>query len=216
MRRSFWIVACVLAVAAVPAGARDGIQWTASLDSARTQAARENKPIMIGFYADWCGWCRKLDNEVYTDSGVVERARSFVSLRLNAEKEGARLAGALRVEGMPGIVFFSSTGREIHRIPGYLPAAAFRGEMDKALARATAPGRVADKTPVRTVRSADERAPARKPDITHDRREVVKTQGGSVRITRDAKAGGAAKSPTKSPATTTTRPVEGQDYLIVN
>ncbi|MCI0406535.1 MAG: DUF255 domain-containing protein, partial [candidate division Zixibacteria bacterium] len=47
---------------------------------------QENKAIFIDFYTSWCGWCKKLDKEVYSDSAVkVVLARHFVTVKTNAE-----------------------------------------------------------------------------------------------------------------------------------
>jgi thioredoxin-related protein len=49
--------------------ASNGIaQKTASADKvlkeARTQAAKEDKKVMVIFHASWCGWCRKMDTSL--------------------------------------------------------------------------------------------------------------------------------------------------------
>jgi protein disulfide-isomerase len=46
--------------------------WTDSITEAISQAERENKMIMLDFTgSDWCGWCHKLENEVWNTSEFV-------------------------------------------------------------------------------------------------------------------------------------------------
>jgi len=41
--------------------------WLTDLDAAKKQAAAEKKDILIDFTgSDWCGWCIKLDKEVFS------------------------------------------------------------------------------------------------------------------------------------------------------
>jgi thioredoxin-related protein len=42
------------------------IKWLTSMDEAIVQSQKENKPIMLFFTgSDWCGWCIRLQKEVF-------------------------------------------------------------------------------------------------------------------------------------------------------
>jgi thiol-disulfide isomerase/thioredoxin len=114
---------CLLAVAAIlgwawqiqaqqtkeSEGAKKEIAWAKDYKQAVEQARKSGKLIMVDFYTDWCGWCKVLDKETYTDPAVIKLAdSSFVSLKLNAEKEGIAHAQRYAVNGFPTILFLDA------------------------------------------------------------------------------------------------------------
>ncbi len=97
------------------------------------EASRKGKPYMVDFYTSWCGYCRKLDQTTFRDAQVVEALNNgFLVLKVNAEQgEGPRLARQFRVTGFPTMLFFDSKGNLKGKIPGYVPAQRFLGELKR-------------------------------------------------------------------------------------
>lgn len=62
----------------------DGV-WTENFAKARLYAAQENKPMLLFFTgSDWCGWCKKLDGEVFSDAAFQKALRArFVPVVLD-------------------------------------------------------------------------------------------------------------------------------------
>jgi thiol:disulfide interchange protein len=108
------------------------VTWLTSYEEAMTAAKKNKQPVMIDFYADWCGWCKRLDSDTYIDKDVVALASEFVSLKLDADVEGD-LSSRYKVVGLPTILFIDADGKEIHRVVGYRPPADFVKEMNSAL-----------------------------------------------------------------------------------
>src|SRR3954468_8428901 len=89
--------------------AKDG--WTDNLEAAKAQAKKENKKILLDFTgSDWCGWCKKLDSEVFSTSEFKDYAAKNLVLvevdfphgfKLPAEtkKQNDALAAKYRIEG---------------------------------------------------------------------------------------------------------------------
>lgn len=103
-------------------------------DAALAAASKENKPIIIDFYATWCGPCKQLDKTTWKDAKV--RAwlnENMIALKIDAEKERA-LAKRYRVRGYPTIVFLLADGSEIDRVVGYVDAEQFLAQAEGALA----------------------------------------------------------------------------------
>ncbi len=93
----------------------------------------QRRPVMMDFMAEWCGWCKKLDKEVYTDPEVLKVSRQFSCIKVDGDRN-RELVRSYRVDGYPTIVFLDASGKEVHRVVGYRPAQAFLAEMQKALA----------------------------------------------------------------------------------
>lgn len=107
-----------------------------------TTAAEANAPIvgkvqMLDFYTDWCGYCKKMDAEVYPVVGVRKAMKPFEFQRVNAEgsAQNRALAAKYKIEGFPTIVFVDSTGSEVGRIVGYEPPEDFAKDLDGLAAR---------------------------------------------------------------------------------
>ena len=109
---------------------------TLTFADAMKQAKKEKKIIMVDYYTDWCGWCKRLDRDTYSSDELGKYAdENIISLKLNAEDkgEGTSLAQNSKISGFPTIIFYNAEGKEIYRVVGYKPAPAFIQEMMKAV-----------------------------------------------------------------------------------
>ena len=102
----------------------DDIQWRSNFGGALSEARSSGKPVMVDFYTDWCGFCKKMDAEVYTDIGVIAESVNFVSVKVNAEKSSA-LAAKYQVSEFPTIIWLGADGTLLERLPGYADAPEF-------------------------------------------------------------------------------------------
>jgi len=114
------------------------LSWRNDLNAALEEAKTAEKPLMVDFYTTWCGWCTKLDQDVYTDKKVRELADEFICVKVDAEKDKAA-AARYGVTGYPTIIFLNYEGAVDTQIRGYRPAADFASIMVQALDKTKKP-----------------------------------------------------------------------------
>ena len=102
------------------------IEWAGTWDIAFSKARSEEKVVLVTFYADWCIWCKRLEDTTLADSSVASFVTAkTVPVRLDVDGDGRELSNKYRVDGLPTILVLSVDGEELGRIPGYLPPASF-------------------------------------------------------------------------------------------
>jgi len=120
------------------------LQWLTDLPKAQTQAKSEKKLVMLDFTgSDWCGWCIKLHNEVFSKPEFSEYAKKnlvlvevdFPHKKQQSEqlkKANAALQEKYKIEGYPTIIVLDGEGKKVGEL-GYQPGGpkAFIAELDK-------------------------------------------------------------------------------------
>ena len=124
---------------------KEGIVWT-DFEQGSEYALKNDLPVMIYFSTKWCGWCRKLERDVYTVPEVVEMSKKFVNIRIDGD-QSKELTMRYKVRGYPTIIFTDSDSEEVARIPGFAPAAPFLERMKAALEQMGIDTTRADKEP---------------------------------------------------------------------
>ena len=112
-----------------------GIKWERSFEEALKKAKASRKPILVDFWADWCGWCHRLDKTTYVDPMVVRKAEEFVAVKVNTEgtRKEAEIAIRYDVQSLPTILFLSPEGHQVHRLNGFQGPGQFPRTLDQAL-----------------------------------------------------------------------------------
>jgi thioredoxin-related protein len=134
------MLAAVLTTALVAlvatSSARVSPKWV-GWDEGMKEAQRSGRPVLVDVYTGWCGYCKRMDSEVYSQPAVSEYlAKRFVTVKLDAESgervtyagrnyASRNLAAAFHVEGYPTTMFFSAKGEHLFDAPGYFPAERF-------------------------------------------------------------------------------------------
>ena len=98
------------------------IVWQRDLDQAIDLARADNKLIIVDVYTDWCGWCKKMDQVIYSDPMIVGLSRQEVFLKFDAEdgSEGEQFARRMGVRGYPTTIILDSQGRKLKSAAGFL------------------------------------------------------------------------------------------------
>lgn len=109
--------------------------WQTDFAAAKAKAQKENKLLLIDFTgSDWCGWCKKLKKEVFSQKLFQQKAaQEFVLVELDFPQktkldeklttQNKGLAKAYSISGYPSIVLTDAAGVEFART-GYKPGGA--------------------------------------------------------------------------------------------
>jgi thioredoxin-related protein len=112
-----------------PAAAAPGaLEWVGTYDEAVSRARKEKKLVLIDFMTDWCGWCKRLDKDVFADASFQKAASGVLAVKINAEKV-PQLAQRYQVNSFPRLFFLNSEGTTVERIRGYLSLADFTNKV---------------------------------------------------------------------------------------
>jgi thioredoxin 1 len=106
--------------------AANSISWSSSstLAEAKQSATEAGKPIFVDLSTVWCGYCKKMKKNVYTNAAVAQAMNAgFIPLALDGEKsDGAELVSALGINGFPTLLILDAQGNVIKKNTGYLDA----------------------------------------------------------------------------------------------
>ncbi|MBL7108517.1 MAG: DUF255 domain-containing protein [Candidatus Cloacimonetes bacterium] len=105
----------------------DEIEWLISFPEAIEQADKSSKIIMIDFTAEWCSWCKKMDETTFQDSNVIQLLNEkFIPTKLDVDlPQNKEIPKLFNVKGYPTTLFINADSSEVNRIGGYLPGKDF-------------------------------------------------------------------------------------------
>ncbi len=95
--------------------------WLTNLNEGYAEARRSNRPIVVRVGATWCGWCRKLNDEL-KDSSVQESLSSYVRVYLDVD-DSPRDARSLGINAVPALRVLNVAGRVVASHDGYMASA---------------------------------------------------------------------------------------------
>ena len=122
---------------------QEKIEWI-TMNEALAAQKEHPKKIFMDVYTNWCGPCKLLDKNTFSNKDVIQFINSnYYAVKFNAEgteeityqdftytnpnyqpeRKGRNathfFADALRLQGYPSLVFFEENGNLIQALPGY-------------------------------------------------------------------------------------------------
>jgi thioredoxin-related protein len=115
----------VIGMLAVPRA--HGEIWLKNLAAAQKVAKEDDAIIFVDLFADWCGWCKQLEQQVFPSETFQKATKGHVLLRLNTEDgaDGTKLSQRYQVTSLPTSVLMTHDGMVVGMIRGFLPADRF-------------------------------------------------------------------------------------------
>lgn len=107
--------------------------WTDDYEKALKQAAKEKKFLLVDFSgSDWCGWCKRLDREVFsTEAFLAGATNRFVLVMVDmpndqtllskkAKEQNPRLIKKFGIRGFPTVLVLDKKEKVLFKT-GYRP-----------------------------------------------------------------------------------------------
>jgi len=104
--------------------------------TALENAKKQEKPLFVMLYADWCPHCNQMKKDVFSDPNVMAFLnKNFVCVWKNIEKEeGIALKNKFNTKSLPAFLFLDQNNETLlYALKGELKTAAFMTEVNNAL-----------------------------------------------------------------------------------
>ncbi len=95
------------------------------------EVVKSNQPVVVDFYADWCGPCKIIEPVIHKLSEEYQGKVKFVKVDTDANQE---LATQFGIMSIPTVMFFSN-GKVEDIVIGAVPSAVLKAKVE-ALAKA--------------------------------------------------------------------------------
>src|SRR5207249_6861283 len=96
-----------------------------------TEVLKSNVPVLVDFYADWCGPCHAIAPTIEALSNEFEGKVKFVKVDVDANQE---VASRYEIMSIPTIMLFEN-GKVEDSIVGAYPATVYKQHIERALSR---------------------------------------------------------------------------------
>jgi len=106
--------------------------WNEDFAASSETAKKDGKLLLIAFSgSDWCGWCVKMEREIYSDRKfITEAKKKFVLVMIDspqnqdilsklAKKQNPELVKKFGIRGYPSTIIARPDGEVVKRFGGY-------------------------------------------------------------------------------------------------
>lgn len=94
-----------------------------------TEVLKSTVPVLVDFYADWCGPCHAIEPTIEALSNEFEGKVKFVKVDVDSNQE---VASRYEIMSIPTIMLFEN-GKVADSIVGAYPATVYKQHIERAL-----------------------------------------------------------------------------------
>lgn len=129
--------------------AKKEVQWLEWNEGYKKAQRKERKILLVDAYTDWCGWCKRMDQNTYTHKDVIKLVnKKFIPVKFNPEKDqryfvdgdtlnGRQLLRKMsngRRVGYPTTFFIDISDNKVKKVSGYKGPQQFVAVLEEAMA----------------------------------------------------------------------------------
>lgn len=119
------VLGCYMIVGGIQQPAGPHLDWIDNETEALEIANREDKLLMLDFYASWCVACNELDHKTFADPAVAAKLDDYVNVKLDFTRSSdttKALTEKYQIPGLPVVIFMDAQGNVFKRITGFVNA----------------------------------------------------------------------------------------------
>lgn len=104
--------------------------WITSFEDGKKMALASNKFMIVDFSATWCGPCKKMDSESWSDTEVNQVLENYIQVKIDIDQE-RDLAEKYGIQGVPNMSIMDGNGKVLYSFSGYYDAIGLKRELIK-------------------------------------------------------------------------------------
>ncbi len=109
-----------------------GLKFYTALEPAFGEAKARQMPLFVYARSEYCGWCKKFEEESFTNQSVIKALNeNFVLVSIDVDEQ-TNQTWYFGVRGTPTSIFLDAEGREMKRVVGYVNNGTFLDVVNEA------------------------------------------------------------------------------------
>ena len=106
--------------------------YSGSYDNLLREARKQKKPIVLEFWAAWCGPCQKLDKETFKNKNLGEYIKdNYLIYKVDIDTfDGMEIVDRFGVDVFPTLLVLDNKGHQISKMNGFYPPSSLQKELE--------------------------------------------------------------------------------------